>query len=64
MNKFVIFLICLPFAVQLYAYESTLLNLATPVELDSRQYEFSLQHRFYTPVEEQDQFYLTMEAWF
>jgi len=52
MKKIVVFSICLPFIVQIYAYESTLLNLAAPVELDARQYEFTLQHRFYTPVED------------
>lgn len=47
-----VFLPCLPFVVQLYAYESALLNLAAPVELDVYQSEFTLQHRFYTPLED------------
>jgi len=47
-----VFMLCLPFFTQLYAYDSSLLNLAAPVELDARQYEFTLQHRFITPLED------------
>lgn len=52
MKRMLCIVICLPFFYPLHAYESSLLHLAAPIELDARQCEFALQHRFYTPLED------------
>ena len=46
----VIFFLCLPAAC--FSYETSMLNLRVPSNLEQGQMEFHLQHRFFGPVDE------------